>query len=129
MTLIDRVLRATKSPWFRLLAFVALGGLAVASLMPGDAGLPRTRLPGPVEHFLAYCAVAAIIGTAFRNLVSLRTLLVAMIVYAGVLEFAQQWAPGREASVIDFLASTAGTVAGLSAAACLLWARGRYRRI
>lgn len=122
MSLSRLVSRLASSRWLRIAAMLVLAGIAVAALYPAANGLPRTRLPGPVEHFLAYAAAAAIATFAFRRLVRPPVLAAAMIVYAALLEIAQRWAPGRSAELIDFVGSAAGVVLGVTfCAAALRW--------
>jgi hypothetical protein len=82
MTLAHRVARLAASRWFRFLALAGLASLAVVSLYPGDGTLPRTRLPGALEHFLAYAAVATVAAFAFQGRVRVWLLAALMIAYA-----------------------------------------------
>lgn len=103
-------------------AWLAFIFLAVASLTPGDE-MVRTGLPGKIEHVIAYLIAAALWLAAYprRPLAAVAGLLLA---YAGLLEIAQLFVPGRTSQVSDFLASGTGVMLGLVAG---LWARARVR--
>ena len=116
----DRGVRPVLSRWLRLLAMIGLAGLAVAALLPDRDQLPRSPFPGQFEHFLAYAAAAALAGFAFAGQLRLGALLFLIVAYAGLLEFAQRWAPDRSASVLDFTASAAGAFAGIAFCALVL---------
>lgn len=120
MSLARHILGLASTRWFRVLALLGLAGLAVVSLYPGSGNLPRTRLPGPLEHFLAYLLVAGIAGIAFRHRLRIWLLAALMIAYAGALEIGQRWAPGRSASVIDFVGSAGGVLVGVALCALFL---------
>lgn len=106
--------RMTSSPWLWAVAVLGLLLLAAASLLPADRSPPRTVLPGPVEHFLAYAVVSAVAAFAFVNSARLWLLGFALIGYAAVLELAQHWASGRSPNMMDFAASSAGAVTGIA---------------
>jgi VanZ family protein len=118
MNIARLVIRLSGSPWLRFLALLGLAVLALVSLIPAEHSPPRTQLPGSVEHFMAYASVSALTAFAFQR--AARTWLLAgtLIAYAAVLEYSQRWSPGRSASVMDFLGSSAGVLVGIGA--CLL---------
>jgi VanZ family protein len=99
--------------------------LAVLSLLPANelwrTGLARLGYGTQMEHFIAYCGATICIGLAYPARPGRRLLALALIAYAGVLEIAQLHAAARNASLLDFAASTAGVVAG----AILIPAAGR----
>lgn len=112
------LVRLSFSPWLQLLGLLGLTALALVSLIPAEHSPPRTRLPGALEHFMAYACVSALVAFAFQRSIRTWVLAGALIGYAGLLEYSQRWFPGREASVMDFLGSSAGALAGIGA--CLL---------
>jgi VanZ family protein len=118
MNIARLVIRLSGSPWLRFLALLGLAALALVSLIPAELSPPRTQLPGSLEHFIAYASVSALTAFAFQG--AARTWLLAgtLIAYAGVLEYSQRWSPGRSASLMDFLGSSAGVLVGIGA--CLL---------
>lgn len=114
------VIRLSASPWLQLVAWLGLAALALATLIPAEYSPPRTSLPGPVEHFVAYASVSALTGFAFRRTVRTWLLAGGLIGYSAVLEYFQRWSPGRSANVMDFLSSSAGVLVGIGACALLL---------
>ena len=100
---------------FRLFSIAGLGLILVFSLIPGDLQI-RTPLPKTVEHFTAYFAVALVLAIGrvrTRHAVAVAVLLSGL---AGLMEFFQDLVPGRDAHILDFLASGFGAAAGASAA-------------
>jgi VanZ family protein len=124
-TLIGLVIRLLVSPRLRYVAWLGLAALALASLIPAEHSPPRTRLPASVEHFIAYACVSALTALAFRRAVRIRLLAGGLIGYSAVLEYSQRWSPGRSASMVDFLSSSAGVLVGIGA--CVLLLRGLSR--
>ena len=96
-----------------------LGYVAVALLswLPA-AYRPHTVLVSDkLEHALAYLLLGAVSVLATRQIISPHRLALALVAYAGVLEFGQLLIPSRVFSVEDFLASAAGAIVGVSIAA------------
>ncbi len=85
--------------------------IAVLSLVPGE-DRPNTGMPGRIEHALAYAIAAFVTRLAFRRIAS-RWQALAFSVAAGLFEIGQIWVPGRNATVGDWAASTAGAVVGV----------------
>jgi VanZ family protein len=85
--------------------------LSVLSLMPGEE-MPRTGLPGHVEHFVAYAGTAFIATAGYGCDGRWLRVLGLLAVYAAALETLQNFSPGRHPAVADFLASVAGDVCG-----------------
>lgn len=83
--------------------------LALLSWLPGDE-LPRTGLAGKFEHFVAYAGTMLIGGLAWSDRRRTPMLVGGLMSYAAIMELGQLVAPGRHASVWDFLAGTAGIV-------------------
>src|SRR5919206_2731246 len=90
---------------FRALTWACVVLLAVLSLTPGDY-MVRTGAPGDLEHFVAYLGTGVIgcLGYARRFGYFVPTVL--LCTYAGLLEIAQNWTPGRHADFIDFASSS-----------------------
>ena len=99
----------------RLLAFALLVSLlaliTAVSLQPGTGAVPLFPHIDKLEHFLAYLAVAALALPAFRN--ALFALALAALWGAGVEVLQETVATGRDASVLDAAANTAGALAGV----------------
>ena len=83
--------------------------LAVLSWLPGP-DLPRTELSGKLEHFIAYAGTMLLSGLAWPTRRRTPMLVGGLTAYAALMELGQFVAPGRHASVWDFLAGTAGIV-------------------
>jgi VanZ family protein len=85
--------------------------LALAALLPADIVI-RSELPGQLEHFVAYYGTAVICGFAFSKKPHLIARYLLLVLWAGGLEAAQTFSPGRHASLSDFTVSTAGIICG-----------------
>ncbi|MBX3499307.1 MAG: VanZ family protein [Alphaproteobacteria bacterium] len=83
--------------------------LAVLSWLPGEE-LPRTGLAGKIEHFVAYAGTMLLGGLAWPARRHAPPLIGGLCAYAAMMELGQLVAPGRHASVWDFLAGAAGVV-------------------
>lgn len=125
MTMLRLVLRLSASPWFRIVALLGLAALALVSLLPATHAPPRTHLPGQLEHFVAYACVSALATFAFHRTIRPWRLAAAFVGYAAILEYSQRWSPGRAASVMDFVGSSAGALAGIAASLLVLHALAR----
>ena len=77
----------------------------------------RPSVSDKLEHALAYLLLGAVSVLAMRQIISPHRLALALVAYAGVLEFGQLLIPSRVFSVEDFLASAAGAIVGVSIAA------------
>src|ERR1700759_4462484 len=85
--------------------------LALAALLPADIVI-RSELPAKLEHFVAYSGTAVICGFAFSKKSHLIGRYLLLVLWAGGLEAAQTFSPGRHASVSDFAVSTLGIMCG-----------------
>ncbi|MBN8995710.1 MAG: VanZ family protein [Rhizobiales bacterium] len=84
--------------------------ITALSLIPGS-WQERTGLPGPVEHFIAYSGTGFILAVVLpRRLLWPATALLAG--YSGVMEILQNFSPGRDPAVFDFIISSAGAFFG-----------------
>lgn len=92
--------------------------LAVLSLLPAEE-MVRTSLGGHVEHAAAYAGAALVTGLAYRAR-ALTGIAALLVLYAAALEGAQRLSPGRHAAVGDWIASSAGVLAGAALAALAL---------
>jgi VanZ family protein len=97
----------------QILAYVAVAGIIVLSLVPGSAR-PQTGAPGQGEHVIAYLITALLFGMRSNSVSNLIALGIVLVAGAGALEFAQQWVPGRNAQLGDFIASSIGILIGLA---------------
>jgi VanZ family protein len=100
-------------PLQRLLVVLTLAGIIILSVLPADINAHiRTSLPGSVEHFIAYAVAACVLGYLYRSPGHRILTLVTLTVFALVLELVQWPLPGRDSSVLDFMASAAGAWTG-----------------
>ena len=78
--------------------------------------LRSTGLPGQIDHIIAYCGAASLLGLGYPAANSRFGTIVMLISLAATLEVAQRWIPGRHPQFIDFAASVTGTCLGMLAA-------------
>jgi len=82
---------------------IAFVSLCSPSLRP-EVGLPS----GNYDHLLAYLLLGALTAWVRTHRIETRWLLLLFPIYAGLLEFAQIFIPGRDASVETFVSSALG---------------------
>lgn len=99
-------------PIARYATWFCLGLIIILSLLPGSAR-PHTGLAGKIEHMIAY-AGTGVIAMAAYHLRRQRLMFWASVVSLSfLLEFLQQYVPGRGADVLDAVASSTGLTAGM----------------
>ncbi len=103
----------------RIFAVVLIAVLAALSWLPAQS-IVRTGIAGQLEHLIAYAGTTIVVGLAFHRRLPLRIQGALLILFAGILEVGQLYAPGRHASVVDFAFSAAGTILGGTAIALAL---------
>jgi VanZ family protein len=96
--------------------------ITVLSLLPGG-WQARTALPGPVEHFIAYSGTGLILALVLPRR-WLWPAAVALAAYSGLMEILQNFSPGRDPAVRDFLVSSAGAFLGAAMGRFLLRGNG-----
>ena len=74
---------------------------------------PHTGLPGPMEHFLAYFLTAILLGARKRGTAYRITVAVSLSIVSGIFELLQNFVPGREPGVFDFLVSSGSAAVGV----------------
>jgi VanZ family protein len=74
--------------------------------------MTRTGISGHIEHAIAYGGTALMMALAYGERVTFPALAL-LVLYAGSLEFLQQFSPGRVASMADFAFGAAGTATGI----------------
>ena len=102
--------------WLCIFAIAALS-LVKPSLRP------VTFLPHDLEHAAIFAITGFALGVGYPNRTQLHML--TMIVFAGVIELAQIYAPGRHARMIDFVVDAAAACIGVAGAAAFIWMRTR----
>jgi VanZ like family len=114
-----RALPGTIDRVVKLAALAGVVAIGVVSLVPGELR-PHVLASGRIEHLAAYAGVGFLFGLAyygcFRRLLLLAASLAA---YAGLLEIAQNFVPGRHPGLGDFLVSSAGAWTGIAVAGLL----------
>ena len=85
--------------------------LALAALLPADIVI-RSELPAKLEHFVAYSGTAVMCSLAFSKKPHLIGRYLLLVLWAGGLEAAQTFSPGRHASLWDFAVSAFGIICG-----------------
>jgi hypothetical protein len=103
---------------FRVAGLACIVALIVLSLVPGTER-PHTGLPGQIEHFIAYCGTAGLLGLGYLTATARFGIAATLALLAVVLEIAQLWIVGRHSQFIDFAASSAGACAGILAVAVM----------
>lgn len=108
---------------------IALAGLGCVALVVWLSWIPRewevrTGLAGQIEHVIAYAGTAGLLVLGFGQARALRVGAL-LVLLAAVLEIGQIWIPGRNAQVIDFVASGGGAILGALAGALVLTLAGR----
>ena len=101
--------------YFRAVGWACVVAIVVVSLVPGDAR-PDTGLPGQINHIIAYCGAAGLLGLGYPATNSRFGTIVMLISLAATLEVAQRWIPGRHPQFIDFagvLLTSLGTLAAM----------------
>jgi VanZ family protein len=92
--------------WLRIIAWVSVLGLVVASWTPGE-DMIRTGAKGSLEHVAAYLISTLLFVLAYPR-VSPVLIGGLFAICAGVLEFGQLFVPGRHSQFEDFAASCLG---------------------
>ena len=103
----------------RFLTWACVILLGFLSLLPGQ-DVPRTGFPGRLEHFAAYAGSAAIAMAGYGLNRGAVRVIGCFGLYAGVLEYLQNFSPGRNPELVDFAALAFGALCG-RAAVVLLW--------
>ncbi len=91
------------SAWFLATAIVVL------SLVPPDFR-PVTGVPHALEHFVIFAATGLAFGLAYgpRYLIP-----IALVIFAGAIEVAQLFVPGRHARLSDFIVDALAACIGV----------------
>jgi VanZ family protein len=103
---------------------LAVIALAVLSLVPRELR-PHTGAPGPLEHVVAYGIVSGLLTFGYVKRYQPSIIVLSLCLYAAILEIAQIWVSGRNPTIIDFAASSAGAFIG----SALAWIRLRATKI
>jgi VanZ family protein len=101
--------------FFRAAGWACVAAIVVLSLVPGYAR-PDTGLPREIDHIIAYCGTAGLLGLRYPTAKSRFGTIAMLVLLAAVLEVAQLWGPGRDSQLIGFATSSAGACLGMLAA-------------
>lgn len=108
----------------RVIAWILAAAVTFATLGP-PRYRPHSDLGQNGEHALAFILVGLAFGFAYAR--NRRLTSVMAVVFVGLLEILQHWAPGRHARFEDFVVDALTACAGLAFAAGLDWAMQRLR--
>ena len=108
----------------RLAGLFAIVLIGVLSVVPGQLR-PHVLASGQLEHFGAYCLAGFVLGFGYFDRLSVLSIAVGLSIYAGILEIAQLFIPGRGSRLIDFFASSSGAWTGIIIALLLYSMLGR----
>jgi VanZ family protein len=100
----------------RFLAWLLVAAITALSILPAEFR-PVTPAPSFLEHFTIFLLT----GMAFRFGYRDRKVVVSVFLtlFAGSLEFAQLWIPGRHSRLSDLLVNIAGALVGIAAIALI----------
>jgi VanZ family protein len=120
----NRVIAVAMTTIFKMLAWLLAAAVAFATLGPPQFR-PHSDLGQDGEHALAFVLVGVAFGLAYAQ----NRLLVSAIVviFAGLIEVLQLFAPGRHARFEDFVVDALAACAGLAFAAGIDWTMQRLR--
>src|ERR1700712_5041368 len=104
-------LLATCLKTLKAIGWLSVGLLVWLSWIPAELE-SRTGMAGQTEHAIAYCGTGAILAFAYQDPRRWR-IAAGLVALAGILEVGQIWVPGRTSQLVDFAASSSGTVAGV----------------
>lgn len=107
---------------FQVAGWLCIVAIAALSLVKPSLR-PVTFLPHDLEHAAIFAITGFALALGYPNHTQRHML--TMIVFAGVIELAQIYAPGRHARVIDFVVDAAAACIGVAAATAFTWMRRR----
>ncbi len=107
---------------FQIMAWVCVLAIGVLSLVKPSLR-PVTIVPHNMEHLAIFAAtgIAAGLGYPARPLRNM----VLLVIFAGIVELAQLFVPGRHARVIDFVVDALSACVGALLAAAFVKLRAR----
>jgi VanZ family protein len=102
---------------FKIAAWLLALAITILSLAP-PSYRPATGASQAFEHLSIFIAMGAAFGLGYPN--KSRFLTIALVTFAGAIEIAQFWTPGRHARMSDFLLDTAASCLGIGVSWTLL---------
>jgi VanZ family protein len=100
----------------RIAAWLLSATIVVASLVPPELR-PTTDAPHDLEHFAIYAATGLAFGLGYGPRYPVT---IAMVIFAGAIEVAQLFVPGRHARLSDFIVDALAACIGLAASHVLM---------
>jgi VanZ family protein len=88
----------------------ALVIMVTALSLVSPAWRPNTGIAHNLEHFAVFALTGFAFSLAYDR--SLRVVLAGLVIFAGLIEFAQLFAPGRHARLSDFIVDALAGCAG-----------------
>jgi VanZ family protein len=95
----------------RIIGWVLAVVITVLSLVPPQLR-PETGAPHDVEHFALFFATAVAFGFGYSHKPVI--VAVALVIFAGAIEVAQIFVPGRHARWSDFIVDAAALCVGVT---------------
>jgi VanZ family protein len=99
----------------RIVAWLLALAILVLSVVPARLR-PGTGIPHDVEHFGIFVAAGFAFGLGYTRRYSAIAIVIAMLIFAGAIEIAQLFVPGRYALLTDFFLNTLALFYGVAAA-------------
>jgi VanZ family protein len=99
----------------RIVAWLLALAILVLSVVPAWLR-PETGIPHDVEHFGIFVAAGFAFGLGYARRYSAIAMAIAMLIFAGAIETAQLFVPGRYALLTDFFLNTLALFYGVAAA-------------
>lgn len=102
---------------FQIIGWLCVAAIVVFSLVSPSLR-PVTKLPHNLEHAAVFVVTGFALGLGYPGRIA--HCIVMLIAFAGAVELAQFFAPGRHPRVIDFVVDAAAACAGVALAAIAL---------
>ena len=96
----------------RYATWFCVGLIIILSLLPGSAR-PHTGFAGKIEHMIAYAGTGATAMAGYRLRQQRLMFWASVVSLSFLLEFLQQYVPGRGANILDAIASSSGLSVGM----------------
>jgi VanZ family protein len=94
----------------RAIAWSLAAAIVVLSIVPPRLR-PETVLPHGLEHFAIFCATGIAFSVGYQR--KRLRLLALLVIFSGVVEILQLFAPGRHARLTDFVVDALAICAGV----------------
>jgi len=95
---------------FQAAAWIVIAAITLLSVVP-PSFRPTTSVPRKLEHLLIFGIAGLALSLAYRAAPLYQ--IIGMTVFAGALEVAQYWIPGRHARMSDFVINAIGAIIGV----------------